>query len=234
MKNYIVFGFLLLVFVTCRKDDDDFAIGMSQVKFECNAFDSIFFQATIGQDFFCMSTKDAGATAYGAPALYLFDLGTRIDTLSKSVLIVFQSANSYDSFKPIIKIESPRRFQNLSLSDVEMFDEFIREGSGKIRSVGDSDSLSYNLTMEVFGKKTLGVNETPLYISDSKTGTQKSTSEIVFEEVLRTEDNVNVKYQVKGHFDCKLYQTSGTQSTIGDFYKELKNAKFEFFVLVGK
>ena len=220
-----------LSFWACQKDSvvvDEYDLAMSKVKYECTGIkDSIYFQANMGNSQFCMSSEKIGAKANSGVSLR-----------SNNFEVYFYSTRGDISYQPIIKLQSPN-LQN-GLKAYEICDIQLKQGvSNPIRGFSDNGSTNFNVILEVDGDLTdthngvsSNIKSRSVYFAVSSAGVQLTSAAIAFDEVIRTESVNSVHYEVKGHFNCKLYRPSGAVE--GKFFNDLSDAQFKFSIDAAK
>ncbi len=213
-----------LSFWACQKDSvvvNEYDLAMSKVKFECTGIkDSIFFQANMGDSQFCMSSDKIAAKA---------NAGVNLN--SNYFEVYFYSTRGDISYQPIIKLEGPK--VKSGLKAFEICDIQLKQGiSNPIRGFSENDSTSFNIIFEVDEAPKGKLQSGSIYTATSSAGVQLSTAAIVFDEVVRTESINSVHYDVKGHFNCKLYIPYG--GIEGKFFNDLSDAQFKFSIDAAK
>ncbi len=213
-----------LTFWACQKDlvvVDEYGLAMSKVKYECTGIkDSIFFQANMGNSQFCMSSEKIAARAVAG-----------VDLRSNNFEVYFYSTRGDVNYQPIIIFESPKLISGLK--PYEICDIQLKQGiSNPIRGFSDNVSSKFNVTFKVDEYPQMKLQSGSIYTATSSAGVQLSSAAIVFDEVVRTESVNSVQYDVKGHFNCKLYKYVGAVKV--EFFNDLSDAQFKFSIDAAK
>lgn len=211
-------------FWACQKDSvtvSEYDLAMSKVKFECTGIkDSIFFQANMGNSQVCMSSDKIAAKASAGVNLNL-----------NYFAVYFYSTRGDISYQPIIKLEGPK--VKSGFKAYEICDLQLKQGvSNPIRGFSENDSTNFNVIFEVDEVPKVKLESGTIYTATSSAGIQLRTAAIIFDEVIRTESINSVHYDVKGHFNCKLYKYVGAPKV--EFFNDLSDAQFKFSIDAAK
>jgi hypothetical protein len=221
MKKLILILSIVSMYLSCEKEDvkDDFDLAVEKVNLDCtDNKDSIFFQANINNKNYCMSFDKFPARPLGV-----------VDSAFNNFIIRFYSTRGDSSYKPIFIIQSPSL--KTKASEVMICDEFLRKGViFPLSALNDTLTNKFKITLEIYvwdKTPSLGsFNSGSSYNANTNSGNQLTNANILFDDVVRTEKLSQVTYDVKGHFNCKLYK----EGLKGALVWDVQNAQFKFSI----
>ena len=240
-KLACLFILATLLLSNCKKEIvlDEVGIVMSKVKYTCKGIsNATFFKAKVGDEDMCISldsTNPAARPVVGiGPSLVGASLGKQ-----KNMLVYFYPDRGYASYKPIFIIDGPSDNESYKLSDIEIYDKYLKQGvEYPIKSVLDRDNKKFTVTLEIDEVHTGAggcslCSSGRIYFSTSESGEQAANAKLVFDQVERLETATSVTYNVQGHFNCRLFRWMAPQFD-GVFYREVKDAEFKYSVSAKK